>query len=87
MIDRNNYTRGTIHVPNNGIAVVCHREKQKNNKKIPTYYKQTRVPERDPFAFQRRGVREVDEESLNSALRSEHSEPLFPSMATQFHHL
>lgn len=84
MIDRNNYTRGTIHVPNNGIAVVCHREKQKNNKKN-TYLLQTN--ERDPFAFQRRGVREVDEESLNSALRSEHSEPLFPSMATQFHPL
>lgn len=40
MIDRNNYTRGTIHVPNNGIAVVCHREKQKNNKKN-TYLLQT----------------------------------------------
>lgn len=56
MIDRNNYTRDTIHAPNNGIAVVCHgekRKKKKKKKKIPTHYKtNTRVL--DPFPF--RGV-------------------------------
>lgn len=68
MIDRNNYTRDTIHVPNNGIAVVCHGEKRKKKKRKKKYLsitKQIRVCS-ILFPFEES---DVDEESFFSEQR------------------
>lgn len=70
MIDRNNYTRDTIHVPNNGIAVVCHGEKRKKKKeKKNTYPLQNKYACARSFSLSRSRTLTKNLFFLNSAIR------------------